>query len=940
MKLHLPKRLFTALVSSLVMAAPMAITLASGALVFATGSAMGADQQLTENVTWDATNTTTASKEGTIQVGGADTNRDITLTIIEGANIEVNWMLLRRGGDVNMTGGQVTLNKLHIHNHHNDHTAGTTEVFTLSGGELKVNAANNFSATGTGDKTPVTIGHWGNGGGKLVVSGGKLQVHNGSIYMGYDSHATLQITAGEANVAGLYYRTDANTGSRLELSGGRLNIGSEGIQNTRSEATSSREVSLTGGTLGALDNWTLSGVTTTIGTIKIDTDKWDAATGTTAVGENIGMNISLLGNITAAEGGMAITLAGSGTLTIDHTLNGAVTLAEGSTATLIADISNLSANYTKVYSGHGSTGASGFWLGSQVMGAESTVTAYDTQGNQLNLVNGVYNVAADGIFYVNDEVTYDASTMAQASQFSIGNAGVLSMDLSTGQGELVLPKSVSSTGTLNLAAGAKAVNLSSLFSADNNINGGCVLTQNADAVVSITTTGAVSAGSVDLSSPGTIQINNAASFTNNSKKLSGGKLVLSGVTSATISGGITLSTNLELINTSLTLGSGDVVDYNNTGNLLIKVGAGSSITLGTNRQSLRSNHVIEMAGGRISGTGNTSANCLLGLDFFSGGRINVTADSTIATNVGGHINGTVVFDVSEGVTLTMEGALQSNGIYEKSNTGTMLYQGGAFTRNLKVSGGVFEYNHADNRTYSGTLSGSGTFKKSGSGTLLLSAANSSIGTLNASGGITQISGTLTVNSVTAGNGQVVVLEDGVLSFTNISGTENLKNILALTGDKLVTKGDSYLLLASTINNTTGGDVSMTADMVQRSNVVVNGRLDLHGRSWDSNHANGHVLTIDDASFLKIGTNGTDELRLVGRAKVNVTNGSSLYAGKVVLGYDSVPNQGTSSYGALTISSGSATLQEIEYRLNTGNSFEMTGGTCGVYRSEYHYSSKR
>ena len=894
MKLHLPKRLLTALLAAFT------------AISFSTGSnAWGAAETVSSSITWSEATETKNYQAGeylTVQGNG------VTLTIDGGTITGAATLSLKNNANVIINDdSNVTISRLVTHD---SGSGGTSESVTLNGGVLNITdsdtGSNNFW-------TAVLIGHWGSSPStSLNVNGGQLNVLNGTVQLGFDSAGSMVVTGGTANIKKL----NVNKGS-LTLSGGRLNIGSGGLVGGANQTAT-----LTGGTLGVLDagGWSLGNVTTTIGTITIDTNVWDAATNTSTT---TGSNINLLGNIQAAAEGMNITLDGNGSLTIDHTLNGVVTLAEGSTARLIADISNLSANYTKVYSGHGSTGASGFWLGSQVMGAESTVTAYDTQGNQLNLVNGVYNVAADGIFYVNDEVTYDASTMAQASQFSILNAGMLSMDLSTGQGELVLPKSVSSTGTLNLAAGAKAVNLSSLFSADNNINGGCVLTQNADAVVSITTTGAVSAGSVDLNSPGTIQINNAASFTNNSKKLSGGKLVLSGVTSATISGDRTLSTNLELINTSLTLGSGDVVDYNNTGNLLIKVGAGSSITLGTNRQSLRSNHVIEMAGGRISGTGNTSEDCLLGLDFFSGGRINVTADSTIATNVGGHLNGTVVFDVSEGVTLTMEGALQSNGIYEKSNTGTMLYQGGEFTRNLKVSGGVFEYNHADNRTYSGTLSGSGTFKKSGAGTLLLSADNSTIGTLNASGGITQISGTLTVNSVTAGNGQVVVLEDGVLSFTNISGTENLKNILALTGDKLVTKGDAYLLLAPTINNTTGGDVSMTADMVQRSNVVVNGRLDLHGRSWDSNHANGHVLTIDDASFLKIGTNGTDELRLVGRAKINVTNGSSLYAGKVILGYDT--NQGTSSYGALTISSGSATLQEIEYRLNTGNSFEMTGG---------------
>ena len=942
MKLHLPKQLFTALLSSIAMLSPWAVTLASGGLVFAASVAMGADQQLLESVTWDGTNTTTATSDGKIEVGEENADRDITLTIADGAQIEADWMLLRRGGDVMMTGGQVTLNKLHIHNYNQ---GGQTEEFVISGGVLTVQNENDFTATATGNRAPVTIGHWSNGGGKLVVSGGKLQVLNGSIYMGHDSYATLQISAGEANVAGLYYNTQ-QVGSSLELTGGRLNIGSEGISNTT--YADERKVSLTGGTLGALDSWTLSGVTTTIGTVTIDTDKWDAATGATAVGEDVGVDISLQGNLAAAEGGMAITLAGSGSLTIDHTLNGTVTLKEGSSARLIADITNLAENYTKAYSGIGSTGASGFWLGYNILASGSNVTAYDTEGNNLNLTNGVYGVASDGIFYVNDEVTYDAVTMAAASQFNISNEGVLNMDISAGEAELVLPKSVSSTGTLNIAAGAKTVNLSSLFTAANDINEGHALTQNADAVVSITTTGAVSAGSANLSSPGTVQINNAASFTNNSKKLSGGKLVLSGVASATISGDRTLSANLELINTSLTLGSGDVVNYDNTGNLLIKVGAGSSIELGENRQSLRSNHVIEMAGGRISGTGSVSENCLLGLDFYSGGRVNTTADSTIATNVGGHLSGSVVFDVSDRMTLTMTGTLVSKGTYEKANSGTMLYKGGVFTRSMAVSGGVFEYFTESDITHTAAITGNGTLRKSGSGTLTLS--NATVANLNVATGklIYQLAdnaenavdhtlaltmgsgasfektgeGTLNVGTLeNAEFGAGIVVSQGVLQYTGKS-TEIAKNapefIKLLQNVSTTGTGKVQIAGDAKFNWTTQGNPVRKVVVGSKVNVTGNLEINTYDSGADADGENKARWEVQEGGLLDVG----GKFWLTNKQKL-VVDGGAVIAGSMHLGHEQ--NNATNGLcSKVVLADGSITTGNFTF-IGAGNAVTMTGG---------------
>ena len=455
MKLHLPKQLFTALLAAITLAAPAALTLGS--------TAWGADQTLTEDITWDATNTTTAGTSDTIFVGSGDggTNKEIKLTIADGADITAHMLALRRGGDVQITGGTLTLNRLHIHNH-NQYTG--KELFELSGGVVTVNGGDDFTNSATGSRTAITIGHWGGGSGRLLVSGGTLNSLNGSIYMGYDSSAELEITGGTVNAKGLYYRTDVNKTSSVILNGGRLNIGTQGINNSRIEDKGNRTVTLTSGTLGVLDaaGWTLQNVDTTIGHITIDTNVWDAATGRTATGDAAGSaNISLLGNLKAAEGGMNITLAGNGSITIDHTLHGTVTLAENAEARLYYDASDLN-NYDKVLSGIGSTGASGFLQGYQIIGAGSSVAVYAVGSDTaVTLTNGAVMLDAATELYVRDELAYDGTTMGSATHYYIEEGGVFDFTGYSLGTEDDSTKDVALIGIMNKMSGAGTVKLAS-----------------------------------------------------------------------------------------------------------------------------------------------------------------------------------------------------------------------------------------------------------------------------------------------------------------------------------------------------------------------------------------------------------------------------------------------------------------------------------------------
>ena len=309
----------------------------------------------------------------------------------------------------------------------------------------------------------------------MDVTGGTLNVLNGSIRMGWDSSSILNISGSEGSTSGgvvnakgirFLKSSDASDSDTLTLSsGGRLNVGTLGIANSGAYDTKCA-VKLNGGTLGALDaaGWTLQNVDTTIGHITIDTNVWDAATGATATGDAAGSaNISLLGELTAAEGGMNITLAGNGSITIDHTLHGTVTLAENAEARLYYDASNLN-NYDKVLSGIGSTGASGFLQGYQIIGAGSSVAVYAVGSDTaVTLTNGAVMLDAATELYVRDELAYDGTTMGSATHYYIEEGGVFDFtgyslgtetDSTNDETLIDIMNKMSGAGTVKLASGA------------------------------------------------------------------------------------------------------------------------------------------------------------------------------------------------------------------------------------------------------------------------------------------------------------------------------------------------------------------------------------------------------------------------------------------------------------------------------------------------------
>ena len=285
--------------------------------------------------------------------------------------------------------------------------------------------------------------------------------------------------------------------------------------------------------------------------------------------------------------------------------------------------------------------------------------------------------------------------------------------------------SFTNSGTVHINAGSESVHLNNLIGQSQGLYKPAFVTNTVD-------------GNLVINHTGNKTLSSAITIGN------GGRVTLKGGTLGTADGRITYkisgandttlclediqvyigSSNDRLIAIDVEVGSGatldisggDVFAYDNT---ILTVKDGGVVNLGASRQSLNSNSKVILSNGTINGTGDSSHG--LSLDFYNGGTIQTVADSTLNAHVGSHLNnGTLTMDVASGATLTMTGSFKKNGAVEKSNAGTLIYNGAAFTNRLTISGGVFEYVVANNMTLNSVITGAGTFRKSGEGTLTLS----------------------------------------------------------------------------------------------------------------------------------------------------------------------------------------------------------------------------
>ncbi len=339
-----------------------------------------------------------------------------------------------------------------------------------------------------------------------------------------------------------------------------------------------------------------------------------------------------------------------------------------------------------------------------------------------------------------------------------------------------------------------------------------------DGVVNVATGGTVTlkGGSAAIGHQVNLENNTTLAFEDIQVTITGAQQSVKG--NYTINSGATLNLN-----------SGDIINYGNDTQVWT-VNEGGVLNFGAatangaaQRQTLGRNFKLILNGGTVNGKSDAHGS----LDFYNNnesgngstaGTILVTKDSVLNAAVRAR-TGNVIFDVvGDNTTLTMGSsaagvpnfaALKGGGVFTKSGSGTLVYNGAAFTNKLTISSGVFEYVVTDDMSHNGLVDGAGTFRKSGEGTLTLSPAFFN-------------------TNLNVAQGKVVYRVDAGLYTRNISGVAG--TVLEKTGKgTLKTNGSNFAghVLVS------DGIFQLSAAMEQdnRTMTVANGAtLDVNGRA--------------------------------------------------------------------------------------------------------------
>lgn len=258
---------------------------------------------------------------GNIDTGGwgsVSFNKAVTLggniNAADGGTISFNGPSLTTPGTLGVAASAVTLN------------AATVSVNKIYAGEGQGNSGTVTQTSGeVSVAADMRIGHWSTETSTYKISGGKLTLTgvgdpasetSSILFLGIDGTGNLEISGGEVNTPGIVLdnRGDTPDGTdTLTITGGKLRLGASGIRSGNGNGNTSYEINFSGGTLGALENWTS---TRTINLIT-------GPNGDTAFDPE-GKIITLTGQLTG-DGGLKV--AGEGTLNLSGTNDYAGTTA-------------------------------------------------------------------------------------------------------------------------------------------------------------------------------------------------------------------------------------------------------------------------------------------------------------------------------------------------------------------------------------------------------------------------------------------------------------------------------------------------------------------------------------------------------------------------------------------------------------------------------------
>jgi mannosyl-glycoprotein endo-beta-N-acetylglucosaminidase len=329
-------------------------------------------------------------------------------------------------------------------------TAGFTSTLTVQdGGTLSVGTISDRSGE-------MRLANTATSNGKLDVQGGTVTVGTGSttnqIYLfkagansGYT--ATMLQSGGTVTANGIQFggttgTYNAASSAALQLSGGSLYVGLQGITRGSAAAALPVTIQLQGGTLGASTDWSSSlnmKLGNTLGGVSIQAA--DAA----AVARNITLS-GVLSNDGAVNGALTKTGAGSLTLANNNNYSGLTTISAGTLTLSGAFTNNLSASTTIEIAGGAILNVSGLTSGRLVLANGQTLKGSGT-------ITG--NVTVGGTARVSPGTSTGQLSITGSLDVSAAGAGALRYELSTPAGT---NDKIALTGTLTLGSGTLGFN--------------------------------------------------------------------------------------------------------------------------------------------------------------------------------------------------------------------------------------------------------------------------------------------------------------------------------------------------------------------------------------------------------------------------------------------------------------------------------------------------
>ncbi|MCP1489941.1 autotransporter-associated beta strand protein [Pseudomonas fluorescens] len=514
-----------------------------------------------------------------------------------------------------------------------------------------------------------------------------------------------------------------------------------------------------------------------------------------------------------------------------------------------------------------------------------------------------------------------------------------------------IASSISGNGTL-IKAGAGTLTLSgiNIYTGDTTVNGGTiqvstdnnlgaangVLTLNGGTLASVgsftstrNTILGINNGSVDVASGQDLTLSGVISGIGNLTQANAGTLVLTGAN--TYTGSTSIAGVLQVGNGGATgqLGAGNAV---NNGTLIFNLSTAYTYA-----------GLISGSGGLTqNGTGTTvlsGANSYTGNTTINVGALQVSADNNLGAASGalvlngGSLVSTATFNSARSVTLnsglisTTAGILSlggqlSGGPLTKSGSGTLVLSntGNNYVGDSTINGGTLQI--ASNAAL-GNVSGNLVFNN---GTLSTSAgfsSNRNVLLNSGQGAFTPTTGTLTLNGLVSGAGQLVMNGAGTLVLA--------KDLNSYSGGTLISAGTLSIASDASLGTSAGalllqnGTLQTTTNLVTNRNVAITG---VGGLSADA----GTTLTVSSQISGAGNLHATGAGTLLLTANNTYTGGTSLYAGTLQIASDANLGAATSGInffgGTLHTTTNITTNRQVTLSTGSG-SMDVDSGTLFV-----------